>query len=536
MKRLILIAFILLPLVGPGWAAGPWYVDNTSSGGDGTTIATSGVNAAFATLAAANAAAGANEYVNIKGNQVHRDQVVPGASGITYSAYGTGNAYISAGDDVRGTVGVTWTKEGTANVWYRTLTTQTYQVLFDGTPTNHAAWTFGTNKTSIATVGSGSKGAWWWDSNKLYVYSPTGPDSDPASYYSGLEADQRVNCISGATGKNNLTFNNISCRQGKGVSGGTDADVWAFSTQTGIVLNNCEGWWALNNNASQALTIHSTSTVTVNGGRWMNSQNCIGHGAQANNNCTVNYAELGSTVPGSFVNSFYNSGGTNPSTNILNGCWMHDCKSTAFGTLATGCTLTLNSCIVTGSAGAGTYAFYRNVADAGALAIYNTVFNQLGSTYIMVTNAATNTSVIIKNCVFLSSTNNRLFLDVNLGAGATFISDYNSFFNSTNATSLSFKWAGTNIALNNIHTATTGWTAVSGQDTNSIITNPLFTNATTAYSAKLDFTKSLVSPLLNTGVLIPGLLADAEGKGRVQGGATDIGAYEYNSSASWLGF
>jgi hypothetical protein len=543
MKRLtqiVLTIILLLGLVGTGWAAGPWYANAAvAPGGAGTS------GDPWGTLAEVNAGVGAGEtvYLTTDATHIFRGQIVPAVASVTYIGSGsTGKAIISAGEEVRGVSG-DWGKEGTANVWRKAIggvmALKPAQVLFDGTLTSHSSWTYGVKTTSIATVGSGAKYSWWVDDNYLYVYSPTGPDTNPVDYYSAIEADQRTNCVAGATGINNLTFTNISCRQGRGAGatgGGADADVWDFSAQTGIVLNNCEGWWALTNSASQSLTIHSTSTITVNGGRWMNSQCCIGHGAQANNNCTVNYAEMGSTVSGSYVNNFYNSGGTNPSTNILNGCWMHDCKSTGFGALADGCSLTLNSCIISGSAGAGTYAFYRNVASAGPLAIYNTVFNQLGSTYIMVTSSATGTSTTVKNCVFLSSTNNRLFIDLNLAGGATFTSDYNSFYNSTNSTSLSFKWAGTNIALNNIHTAITGWTAVSGQDGNSIITNPAFINGSGAYTAKTDFAVLSTSPLFNAGTKIAGLLADAEGKAREQGGRTDIGAYEYNSSASWLGF
>jgi hypothetical protein len=61
----------------------------------------------------------------------------------------------------------TWTEEGTANVWKATLTTEPARVEFDGTE--------GTEQTSIAALTAARY--WFWESNILYVYSTSDPDT-----------------------------------------------------------------------------------------------------------------------------------------------------------------------------------------------------------------------------------------------------------------------------------------------------------------------------------------------------------------------
>ncbi len=105
MKVKILIAILLL-LAAPSWAT-TYYVDNTSTGGDGTTTDTTGAHAAFATIAAANAQVlNPGDSILLKCGQVFYGRFLTkysGSSGspITYGAYSAGVAPILSAGVVR---------------------------------------------------------------------------------------------------------------------------------------------------------------------------------------------------------------------------------------------------------------------------------------------------------------------------------------------------------------------------------------------------------------------------------------------------
>ncbi len=61
----------------------------------------------------------------------------------------------------------TWTAEGTANVWQAALTTEPADVKFNGN--------LGTEQSSIAALTADKY--WFWESNVLYVYSTSDPDT-----------------------------------------------------------------------------------------------------------------------------------------------------------------------------------------------------------------------------------------------------------------------------------------------------------------------------------------------------------------------
>uniref|UniRef100_A0A6M3IYR8 Putative tail tubular protein n=1 Tax=viral metagenome TaxID=1070528 RepID=A0A6M3IYR8_9ZZZZ len=61
----------------------------------------------------------------------------------------------------------TWTAEGTTNVWQAALTTEPASVKFNGTT--------GTEQTSAAACTAANY--WFWESNILYVYSASDPDT-----------------------------------------------------------------------------------------------------------------------------------------------------------------------------------------------------------------------------------------------------------------------------------------------------------------------------------------------------------------------
>jgi hypothetical protein len=70
----------------------------------------------------------------------------------------------------------TWTASGTTNVWQAALTTEPRSVKFDGIE--------GTEKTSVAACVSAYD--WYWESNVLYVYSTSDPDTAYTS--NGIDA------------------------------------------------------------------------------------------------------------------------------------------------------------------------------------------------------------------------------------------------------------------------------------------------------------------------------------------------------------
>lgn len=107
MKRLFLIIGLVFALAMPGWATN-YYVDTASSGGNGTTTATSGATAAFATVAAAQAAVTGDQHGNsllFKRGCVWREAFTVGANGtaggqFTIGDYGSGAKPIFDGSDV----------------------------------------------------------------------------------------------------------------------------------------------------------------------------------------------------------------------------------------------------------------------------------------------------------------------------------------------------------------------------------------------------------------------------------------------------
>ena len=104
MRRLLAL---LILLAVPAWAT-TYYVDCASSGGDGTTTDTSGAHAAFATIAAAQAAVTGDQHDNsllFKRGCTWREQFTVGANGtsghqFTIGAYSTGDKPIIKGSDL----------------------------------------------------------------------------------------------------------------------------------------------------------------------------------------------------------------------------------------------------------------------------------------------------------------------------------------------------------------------------------------------------------------------------------------------------
>jgi len=120
------------PCSTSGGGAGICYVDTNSSGGDGTTQATSGANAAFATIATVNSYTytSDDQILFKRGDTWQETLTVPssGTSGhsIIFGAYGTGNPPTIDG---KYTTALTWTDRSVSGdsggIWVNDLETET---------------------------------------------------------------------------------------------------------------------------------------------------------------------------------------------------------------------------------------------------------------------------------------------------------------------------------------------------------------------------------------------------------------------------
>ena len=117
-KKLIL-AFTFCLFVSSAWAA-TYYVNSSSTGGDGTTTATTGANAAFKTIAEVNAATfAAGDSILFNRGQTWREQLIPDSGSvsgvITYGTYGTGAMPKLLGSYQKNNTS-DWT-DGGSNIW-----------------------------------------------------------------------------------------------------------------------------------------------------------------------------------------------------------------------------------------------------------------------------------------------------------------------------------------------------------------------------------------------------------------------------------
>lgn len=180
MKRLILSIILVLALAIPGFATN-YYVDTASSGGDGTTTATSGAQAAFKTVAAAEAALTGDQHGNSllfnRGN-TWREQFTVGANGtaagqFTIGNYGTGALPIITGADVLAASG--WTTAAGNK-----LTADANTVaLYDFNQNLNDTSTHARNLTATGTPAYAAS---------IYDYSLNAPSANATAYYSDAQS------------------------------------------------------------------------------------------------------------------------------------------------------------------------------------------------------------------------------------------------------------------------------------------------------------------------------------------------------------
>lgn len=208
-----------------------YYVDTASSGGDGTTTATSGAQAAFATVAAAQAALTGDQSDNsllFKCGCTWREQFTVGCYGtsghvFTIGKYSTGADPIILGSVAKNDTG-NWTDEG-SNVWYASGITVDANVV----------WRDGTRMTKAATkVAMDADGEWWMDgpNDRAYVYHV----GNPATGHT-YEIPQRDYCIS-ATDKSYVTMSGFTLKYVnqcllRSLASAANATNWTVSSITG---------------------------------------------------------------------------------------------------------------------------------------------------------------------------------------------------------------------------------------------------------------------------------------------------------------
>ena len=150
---------------------------------------TGGTDLVYKTIADVNACTFVpDDIIYFRKGQTWREQLTVPSSGtsghpITFGAYGTGvNPIISGADLI--IPGSSWANHS-GNIWVATVTTQPYQVFFNGTRGTLVA----NHDACVAPLD------WFWESNVLYVYGASDPDTLYTS--PGIEAASRQFCIFG---------------------------------------------------------------------------------------------------------------------------------------------------------------------------------------------------------------------------------------------------------------------------------------------------------------------------------------------------
>jgi len=140
----------------------------------------------------------------------------------------------------------TWGDEG-SNVWSATLAANPWSVWFDGT--------LGTEVASQGAVTSANK--WYWNSNVLYIYSTSDPDT--AYTNPGIEAPTNNYCVF-ADDRDYITWSNFTV-----IHGGFDG--LRHENSTGIIADHLtayyNGWEALGGNHGEGLSFAGITGLTV---------------------------------------------------------------------------------------------------------------------------------------------------------------------------------------------------------------------------------------------------------------------------------
>jgi len=511
---LALSLLVLLVLLCPFSAtlAATYYVDASNGSDNNNGLAQA---AAWRTIAKFNATIfqPGDQILFKRGSQWREQLVVPSsgteANPITIADYGEGAKPILIGsEEVVGLI-TDWKNEGN-NVWSKELNQECKTIVFNST------------SDGITKLNPYSQYDWYWNNNSLYVYAT----SNPAGFYSSIEASKRDNCIN-ANGKNYLNFSNFELRTGNKTLFMVSGNFCAISN-VDCLRNAVSGIYVLGMynsihgcnvsytciNSSQAITVQGNNNKVFNNivhnnfnegiDVYMGSSECeVYNNTVYENSATGIYIDASTKVK-VFGNRVYNNSGWG--IGISNEGSHGTSNVSIYYNI---CSLNIDG-IHFWDAGGSNYAIYNNI-------IYGFTEHGIrirGTGTTSYSNFNINNNIVYKNNNYEWST----ALMVQDGTGMSI--DYNCYFQ-------------TNPSHKLIHYQDTYYTTAEFSvyktftlhDSHTIILNPSLTDpAQNVFSLRSD------SPCIDAGIFV-GLLSDFLGSNTPQGKSVDIGAIEYKSLA-----
>jgi len=199
-------------------------------------------------------------------------------------------------------------------------------------------------------------------------------------------------------------------------------------------------------------------------------------------------------------------------SNIVRYNLVHDNEGTGLGNNSNGG----NTFYYNISYSNGKYGARNHLHKSGKTVFYNNVLYDNVWGGFSQDDGSTATCIVKNNIIVENST---VEIRVENGGQTNFTSDYNCIHHSAGGNFMN--WRGKNYDWTN-------WISNSGQDINSLNSNPLFVNATNN-----DFHLQANSPCIDVGVDVS-LSQDYEGNPVPQGNGIDIGALEYQGNANPL--
>jgi len=439
------------------------------------------------------------------------------------------------------------------NVWSATLTTEPHQVFFDGVR--------GNKQSSMDDVDS--QYDWYWDSNTLYVYST----SDPNTVYTnpGIEASVRNYCITGTT-KIYITIDGIDIKYSNlnGIGAFTNSTNWTIQNidasynygagiQIGeggdnVYIDSCTSAYnysdgiGIGGTVDTAVDSVTITGCTLNNNLWRTGAGGAGIWAFNMNNSTISNNTIHSNESGGIRLDGGTTYGCDNNTIIQNTIYSNGrASSPGQGNIqleySQNNAITRNNCYTPVESSNIIIAFARST---GNVITYNVIrdTNRSDCAGIKVQSGATD--VDIYNNVIYNNTDYGIYLDggqdyniknnivdnsnsydllLTTAAYTNLVCDYNCFTGDGTAPIREFGVANYTVAQH---------CSSKSQDCHSITSDPLFIDADNG-----DFHLQAGSPCINAGTDV-GLSEDYEGTSVPQGSAPDIGAYEkivtkYNS-------
>jgi parallel beta-helix repeat protein len=549
-----------------------YYVDSASSGGNGTTSAISGVNAAWATFVPVNAASfSAGDSILIKRESVFYSPLIVPSSGsvgspITFDVYGTGAKpqFLMS----NGIIGASWSKTGGQTYVYEAAQAQQGDI--------DAVWasTWGTvfedvewmlKGASIADVDS-TAGSCYYDTSARKIYIHPSDNGNPITngkmyrvplFFYAVSTNGKAyvdvkNMNLGFVAYANFLSFDFSSYPYVTSDHVNITAIDAFGTPhnafsiigTNIVLDGCATTWTMGDNADFAVADlgasqdRATDTVTV---RNCTAGNEYAWGSKPTSAFTVEFNPSNVTftdnaITGSYKHGFSNWYDSAPTNVVIDGLTVTGTISDQLIQQNLGTNLTIKRVNATGTIAKGLYAN----AITGLTIERNYIKSAEWGIILGASNAAKLDYNVLKGTtggIWLSDGTGQLVYNNTIdggligiridatpaGSASTKVKN-NIIINATNGNNVGA--ATLDIDYNMEYGCTYWGTNLDlatyqglGLDTHSVTINPKFKSST-------DYHLIPGSPAINAG-MTTGLTEDFDGKGVPYSSATDIGAYEY---------